>query len=258
MSLALVVLASAAPVRAQSRTQPRTPARAHTAASWFSVSAGVQPTGKSFHDAFDVPLYTEQEQVTVATPAKTGLVIAASGGRRVWKQLAIGLGITRYSRSGSATITARLPHPFFDNAFRDVEGTAGTSRSETGAHLLFGWMLPISPRVRLLITAGPSVLNARQTLVTGVTFSETYPYDTAAFTGATTRDASRTAAGFNAGADLFWMVPPHAGRGKTRQIGAGVLAQVTRARIHADAGGGRTASFDAGGAQLAGGLRFIF
>ncbi len=216
---------------------------------WFGISAGIQPTNNSFDDSFDLTLYTEPEHVTVNYPAKSGLLIAGSGAYRVWRQLFVGVGVTRYSASGDAQVTAQLPHPFFDNTLRPVDGTARTTRSEAGVHLLLGWMLPLTSHVRVLLTAGPSVLNVQQLLVTDVTYSEAYPYDTALFTGTANRTASHSAAGYNAGADLFWMF--------SRTLGAGAVIQATHARAHLS-DGDRSVSVNAGGAQAAAGLRFLF
>ena len=217
---------------------------------WLSISGGVQATNNSFNDAFDLTLYTEPEHITVSYPAKSGLLIAGSGAYRVWRQLFVGAAVTRYSSSGDAKVTAQLPHPFFDNTYRNLEGTAGMTRSEIGVHLLFGWMLRPTRTVRVMLTAGPSYITATQPIVTEVTFIEAYPYDTAEFTGVKRTDSSRGAAGFNAGADVFWMFG--------KNIGAGGLVQVTHARMKATANVGRTLNFDAGGGQVAAGLRFLF
>ena len=239
--LAVTLAGSARPALAQTRASPER--------IWFSVSGGVQPTVNSFADSFDLPLNAETETVSVTYPVKGGAMVGASGGMHVWKQLAVGAGVTRTSRRAQATVEARLPHPFFDTQFREIEGTSRTTHNETGAHLLIGWMLPVTHRFRVLLTAGPSVLSVRQRFVSGVEFSETYPYDTATFTGATTTSATATAAGFNAGADVFWML--------SRHMGAGGLAQVTRARVKSRVDG-RTIAVDAGGAQVGAGLRLVF
>lgn len=241
-SVLLIVFGAASPALAQTRDWPER--------FWFGVSGGIQPTVNSFDDAFERQLYQETERVTVDYPVKSGALIAASGGMRVWKRLAIGFAATRYNRRGSATVKASLPHPFFDNQFREIEGTTTTTRRETGGHLLVGWMMPLGDTLRLIVTAGPSVLSVGQTLVTDVQFAETFPYDTAEFTAATTSNPTRTATGFNAGADVFWMF--------SRRLGAGGLVQVTRARARVDAGSGRTISIDAGGAQAALGIRVLF
>lgn len=240
-----LLLAALAPARQAAAQSHDWPERA-----WVSVSGGVQPAANSFSDTFDVPLYAETEKVTIDYPVKGGALIAVSGGYRVWKRLAIGVGVTRDNRRADASVSARAPHPFFDNQFRQVDGKVRATRNELGAHLLIGWMMPITNHVRLLLTAGPSVLNVGQTLVTGVDITETYPFDTAAFRGATTTDATATATGFNAGADVSWMF--------SRTVDAGGLVQVTRARAREKAGSGRSIPVDAGGAQAAVGLRFVF
>jgi hypothetical protein len=236
----VLLLTGAAPAAAQ-------PAREKI---WFSISGGIQATNNSFNDSFDLTLYTEPEHVTVNYPAKSGFLIAGSGAYRVWRQLFVGVGVTHYSGSGDAQVTAQLPHPFFDATYRSVEGTAPMTRSEVGAHMLIGWMLRPSRTFRVMLTAGPSYMTATQPIVTEVTFTEAYPYDTAQFTGVKTIESSRGAAGFNAGADVFWMFG--------KNVGAGGMVQFTHARIKTPANAGRSVSFDAGGGQVAAGLRFLF
>jgi len=225
-------------------------ARPATEQIWFTVNVGIQATNNSFDDAFDLTLYTEPEHVTVNYPARSGLLIAGSGAYRVWRQLFVGGGVTRDNASAHAQVTAQLPHPFFDNTYRNVEGTAPTMRSEVGAHLLIGWMLRPSRTVRVMLTAGPSYITTKQQIVTEVTFTETYPYDTAQFTGVKTNENWRGALGFNGGVDVFWMFG--------KNVGAGGMMQFTHARIEAPANAGRSVSFDAGGGQGAAGLRFFF
>jgi hypothetical protein len=236
-----IALGSAAAAGAQDRWPER---------FWIGVNGGVQAGGTSFDDKFETPLHAESERVDVAYPVERGGLVAVRGGYRVWKRVTIGAGVTRFSRRADARVDAELPHPFFDNQFRQVEGTTSALRGETSAHLLVGWMQPISQRLRLMLTAGPSFVSTEQTLVTAVQFSEAYPYDTAEFTGAATTRATRGATGFNAGADLTWVF--------SRRVGAGVLVQFTRARARLDSGEGRSISVDAGGVQAAAGLRLFF
>jgi hypothetical protein len=217
---------------------------------WIGVGGGAQFGGTGFDDTFEAPLYAETERVTVDYPVTTGPVIDVRGGYRVWKHFTIGLGVTRYSQRTDAHVDARLPHPFFDNQLREIEGTTSTLRGETTAHVLFGWMLPLSDRFRVMLTAGPSFFNVEHTLVTGVEFSETYPYDTAAFTVASTRRPARSATGFNAGADVTWMF--------STRVGAGALVQVSTARARVSPAEGRSIVVDAGGVQASGGLRLFF
>jgi hypothetical protein len=92
-------------------------------------------------------------------------------------------------------------------------------------------------------------MTMKQQFVTGVNFSETYPYDTALFTSADVSESSRTAVGVYVGADVTWMFSQH--------LGAGGVVQFTRATVKQKVGD-RTVSVDAGGAQAGGGVRFVF
>jgi len=242
VAAAVLAVTIAAPASAQDRQWPER--------TWVSINGGVQSAGTAFDDVFEVPLYTESERVTVQYPVKGGGLFGAHAGYRIWKRLTIGAGVTRYSRRADAQVQAQLPHPFFDNQFRAVEGTASALRGETAANVLIGWMQPVSDRVRVILTAGPSFINVEQTIVTGVEVAETYPYDTAAFTTASTRREGHTGTGFNAGADVTWMF--------TRRLGVGGIVQVTRARARLAAGNDRTITVDAGGVQAGAGIRFFF
>lgn len=244
LTAALFLFAMGAPARSDAQDQ-QWPERL-----WLSVGGGLQGGAGGFDDGFDVPLHAEVGRADVDYTVKSGGLVAVRAGYRVWKRITIGAGVTHFSQRTGARVEARLPHPFFDNQFREVEGTTSALRGETSAHVLIGWMQPLSSRLRLLLTAGPSYVSAEQTLATGVQFSEVYPYDTAEFTGASTRRATRGATGFNAGADLTWMF--------ARRLGAGALVQFSRARVRLDAGDGRRVSVDAGGVQGAAGIRVFF
>ena len=49
---------------------------------------------------------------------------------------------------------------------------------------------------------GPSFFKLKQDFVSGVTIDEAYPFDTATFANAATKQLSETAVGFNAGVDI--------------------------------------------------------
>lgn len=243
LATAVLCLAGLA-VPASARAQDRWPERV-----WIAGSGGIQGGGSGVGQTFEVPLYTESERVRVDYTVKSGALISVRGGYRVWRRFTLGAGVTRFSRRSDAHVEAQLPHPFFDNQFRVVEGTARALRGETAAHLVIGWMQPLTDRLRLLLTAGPAFVNVEQTLVTGVEFSEAYPYDTAQFTGASTKRATRGAMGFSAGADVTWMF--------ARRMGAGALVQFTGARVRLNADG-RGIAVDAGGVQAGAGIRLFF
>ena len=141
LAVALLLLAGAASAAAQTRrpvAPPRKPPGKPAVRLFVNVSGGIQTAPAGFDDAFDLPLNTENEHVTVAYPSKVGGLFGASVSYRLWRQFVVGLGATRSNSSGDAQVRADLPHPFFDNRFRAIEGTADTNRDETGTHLMFG------------------------------------------------------------------------------------------------------------------------
>ena len=80
--------------------------------------------------------------------------------------------------------------------------------------------------------------------------TETYPFDTAAFGSAWKAKATGSAAAFNVGADVIWML------GKT--VGVGGLVRYSRATVDLDSPDNRTVTVDAGGLYAGGGLRLLF
>jgi hypothetical protein len=213
------------------------------------VDFGTQAKSGALTDSFEVPLYTENERVTTVYPDRGGPFFAVAARFRVWKRLTVGAGVSSFARSGDAAIEAAVPHPFFDNQFRTVEGTASTRRDEVATHVAAGWLLPLARRGELEVSAGPVFVHAHQTFVTGITVDESYPYDTAAFRRADVADASQTSPGIYAGADVRWMFSPH--------VGAGGLIQFTHARVQAHVAD-RAVGVDAGGLQGGAGLRLKF
>jgi hypothetical protein len=230
-------------------TPPRRPAPKLHNRLWISLNAGVSLPTATMSDSFEQPLYAETERVNVEYPSKSAVAILGNITYRLTTRFFIGGGLSQDFSSGAAKVTAALPHPFFDNTFRNIEGSTHATRGETGGHVLLGWMLPMSRTMNLLLTAGPSVINVHQTIVTDVGFSDVYPYDTATFTGATTHDGSSTGIGFNAGADLFWM--------RWKRYGVGALVQATHASVRDEANAGRKIQVGATQVRVAGGVRIF-
>jgi hypothetical protein len=247
----MLVPIAVALILAQAGPTPPVPRERTPAGQTFAirVDAGAQTKPASLTDTFDVPLYTESERVTTAYPDRGGTFMSIAARDRLWKGLTIGAGVSTFARSGDADVVARVPHPFFDQQFRTVEGTARVRREEIATHVAAGWLLPLAGRVQLDVSAGPAFVHTHQAFVTGVQITETYPYDTAAFKSADVTDASRVATGAYAAVDVRWMFSSH--------VGAGGLVQFTHARVREKVGD-RTISIDAGGVQGGGGLRLLF
>jgi hypothetical protein len=227
-----------------------------TAQTWpervlISVNGAFQATTNDFSDRFEFERYLETGSTEVDYPVQGGFAFDAGAGYRFWKNLAAGVAVSHFTRDDVAGTTSSVPHPFFFNQPREVTGDAtGVKRSETAVHIQAMYLVNPGGRLRLVLSGGPSFFTLEQDLVTDVTITETFPYDTAAFGSAQKSRKKGSAAAFNVGADVMWML--------NRTFGVGGLVRFSRASVDLDAPPNRTISVDAGGVYAGGGIRILF
>ena len=125
------------------------------------------------------------------------------------------------------------------------------NRSETAVHVQAMYLVNLGARLRRRALGGPSFFSVEQDLVTDVTVTETYPFDTATFASAKTTREKGSAPGFNVGADVMWML--------NRRFGVGGLVAVCAAHrsISTHRATGRSRSMRAG-VYAGGGMRILF
>jgi hypothetical protein len=237
---AALIVAPAAAARASAQT-PRVV---------LAVSGGVQSSAPALADHFTFESSVETAIVNVTYPTKAWVLEDGSIGVRVWRRIGVGIAVSHTSRRGVAEIDARIPHPLQFEQPRTAAGSqSGINTAQTAAHLQLLYSADVTPRITLVLSAGPSVVRMEQEFVTDVEYSESYPFDEATFTGAGTRRASASGTGFNAGADFRWMF--------ARSVGAGVLVRYSRATLDLQ-GAEHSVAARAGGVQAGIGLRFAF
>jgi hypothetical protein len=112
------------------------------------------------------------------------------------------------------------------------------------------WFAPVPGPVQVSLFAGPSFFSVEQDLVTTVTFTQDFPFDTASFVSAETRRHSESVTGYHLGVDATFFF--------TRHIGVGGLVRVSRASVDLASADGGLVPVDLGGVQLSGGLRLGF
>lgn len=217
----------------------------------IGVSGGVQQAAEDLSDHFSFPKNAETETVDVHYPMKPLGFIDLAAGYRVWKNLGVGAAVSVTSGKGDAEVTASVPHPFFFNQPRTVTGTEhNVSHSETGVHVQLQYLIPATGKLHFILEGGPSWINVDHEVVTDVTVTESYPFDTAAFGGAVTKSTTGSALGFNGGVDVTWMF--------AESVGVGGIVRYTRADIDLKAVEGRSLSVKAGGLQAGAGIRVLF
>jgi hypothetical protein len=192
--------------------------------------------------------FAETATVTVDYPAKNAPGFGFDAGFRVWKNLAVGLGVTYVTRSTTTGVTGTLPNPLYLNRPITLSGDFNANNTEMGLHLQAAWVVPMPPKMQLVLFAGPSIFSVKQTIVQvqGIGLSA-YPFESGSISSAATTDASKTAIGFGAGADVEYFF--------TRTIGVGGIVRFTRASVSFPVEGQTAVDVNAGGFQAGVGLR---
>lgn len=244
--LVLTFVAAAAPsAEAQPSAAPVLPrAVASLGAAW-------QATTRSFGDSFMFDQYAEQAKVEVDYEVNAGPVYEGGLGVRVWRAFGLGVSVSKFKDTAAAKVTGSVPHPFFFNRSRSVDGDqTGISRDETSVHAQAMFFVRASSHVLVVVSGGPSFVTARQEFVHDVNWDESYPFDTATFRSADVRQQSGNALGFNAGADVIFRIG--------RSFGLGGLVRYTQATIDLEPAVGRTVQVETGGLQAGAGIRIFF
>ncbi|MEQ1896598.1 MAG: outer membrane beta-barrel protein [Vicinamibacterales bacterium] len=216
-----------------------------------AVNYAFQATANDFTDAATIRRNAEDGRDSVVYRVPTGAAFDVAGGVSIWRGLGVGVGVSRFTHATDATASGSIAHPFFFSRPRAITGpVAGLTREELAVHVQARLTLPVGQRLMVVLFAGPSYFQAKQEVVTDLAYTESYPYDTAAFAPPGTRSASQNRIGVNAGGDLGFFF--------TRQIGVGVTARYAGTTVDLPSIGGGKVSAKVGGVQAGIGLRLRF
>ena len=187
------------------------PAAAQTAKNRFvDVNFGFQSASRTITGAEIVqPVYDETAITTSTQEIKSGPLFDLSGGVRVWRDLSIGLGFSWASSKGDAAVSSAVPSPLFHDRRVTVPNTvADLKHTETAVHIQIMWTVPVTDKIDASFSVGPSFLNAKQELVTGVTVPAG-PQNATPTVG----EESKSGSGYNVGADISYLLKPMYGFG---------------------------------------------
>jgi hypothetical protein len=216
---------------------------------FIAVNGLYQVTSNDFDDTTTVRIYAENGRLDTDYDVGGGLAFDVSGAFVVWRNLAVGAGLTSFSTSTPTTIEAQVPHPFFFNQPRSVSGEFEGDRSELAVHIQAKWIAPVSSKMYVTVFGGPSFFQVEQTIVSDFDYTESYPFDAATFSQAIANDQSESKIGFNVGGDVAYYF--------SNQVGVGGVVQYSGATVEMTVPSGTT-DVKAGGLQVGGGLRLRF
>ena len=212
---------------------------------FISINGGLQTTAGDFSDNVTFTRFVEEGDFDADYRAGSAPTFDVSAGATVWRNLVIGAGVSAFSKDATAQVSARLPHPFFFDQHRNVSGAGeGLARSERAVHIQVMWVTPVSDRLSVAVFGGPTFFSVDQDLVTEVTATDVFPFDTAQFAGVSIVKASESAVGFNVGADVGFYF--------SRHIGVGGLVRFSRASVYFSVPNSNAVSANVGGLSTTG------
>ena len=230
---------------------PGTPAAAQDGRVYVDINGGIQATTTDFADNVVFTEFVEQGDFDATYAIDPGVIIDIDAGVRLPLSLGIGVGFSRFDTSNDAGVDARIPHPFFFDRARSIAGSAtNLTRTETAVHVQLRWFTPLRGRGSLSFFGGSTFFCVTQDLVTTVGFAQTYPFDVASFTSASTATRSGSAVGYNVGADVGFFF--------SRNVGVGALVRLSGASVDLVSQDSGRVSIDLGGLHAGGGLRLRF
>jgi len=235
--LALCVCAGAArPVAAQTMQW--------TDKGFVTVNGGVQVGSHDLATVQTFDLFDETATVASAAKVKSGGFFDVGAGYRVWQNVAVGLTYSFTSSDSNAAISGSIPDPIRTDNFRSVSATAsGLQHKENVLHFNATWMMPVTDKIDVGFTAGPSVFFVKQELVSSLPTTEPGP----TVGTPVVSNEGKTTVGLNAGVDVTYLV--------SKKWGVGGIARYTWGSAELGDGGD---SLTLGGLQIGGGLRMRF
>ncbi len=263
-AILLLTLAAAGTARAQAtQGEPRPTGGSEDPKVFLTINGGLQPgtsdfsdnvvfidSGGAYTDMLSGAAAREQASFDGSYRVEAGTLFDVSGGVHVWRNLGLGVGVSRYSLDAAVSLSAQVPHPFFFDRIRSVTGdSAPLTHEETAVHFQASVVLPAGG---FTVTAfgGPTYFTVKQDLVTDVRLTHSYPYDTVAFAATSTRQQTGSKLGFNVGADAAYFFSNH--------VGVGWLTRYSGATIGLASVDDGTVRVRVGGLYTAGGLRLRF
>lgn len=214
-----------------------------------SFSLGVQPASRTHTVSGSFDLYDEQATFDASLGTGSSSLVDLMGGARVWRNVGVALGYSRYSDTVSTIVNARIPDPlFFDAHHGAAVAVDDLAHREGTVHLSAVYVMPlVFPRidmVEVMVYAGPSFFSLSKDVVQGYSVAP----GTSDIDVVDVAKVSGNGTGIHFGVDVRYPV--------TKNIGAGLFLRRAAGSVDIpEVDGG---SVDVGGASFGVGVRVRF
>jgi len=186
------------------------------ARAFLDVNVGAQPQRHDATASSSFSLYDEVATVVSSVPVRNGAIVEVGGGYRITRHVAVAAAFSSFGRSSVGTLSASIPDSIFYGQPAKVDAqTAALDHAERAVHVEAVWSAPVSRKVEVSLSAGPSFIHVRQQIATMA-----LPAGAAEAIVATTTETG-TAIGANVGFETHYMFAPRFGVGLFVRYAAG-------------------------------------
>lgn len=180
---------------------------------FVSVNAGGQAQTHTLDSTFTTAVYGQTATANTTTGIDGGPIFDLSGEYRFMKyegfDIGVGAGFSTFGATGDLSGIASVPHPVFFNRHADVTIPArDAKRNERSIYLTVAGTYRVTEEIAISAFIGPSFLNVKQELVTGISV----PAGTQDITTAVGKQ-SGNGVGVIAGVDASYFVTDRFGAG---------------------------------------------
>ncbi len=176
---------------------------------FVNVNVGAQPQSRTITANTSFPIYEETATIDSTYLIPSGAFFEIGGGYRVLRRVTVGTSVSFFNHNGSGGLAGLVPDPDFHDRPATVTMDLGAlEHKETGVHVFASYWWPISEKIDLAVSIGPSFIHVSQEVVSSMTVPE--PTQTV---NVTIDSESGTAVGINIGADATYMFTPRFGAG---------------------------------------------
>jgi len=212
--------------------------------AYASVNIGAQVGDHNLTTNSTFTLYDEEGVTSATQDVGGGAYFDLGGAYKVHRNLLVGVTYSHAGSSSDVPITSQVPDQIQFDHPRTVTATMADAKfSENAIHFSAVYMVPVTDKVDVGISAGPSLFMIRQDVPSAIAVTEPGP----TVTSVTANKVNKTTGGLNLGVDVTYLF--------TKKIGGGLIARYTWGTVDIpDA----TDSLTVGGFQIGVGLRYRF
>ena len=218
------------------------------------VVNGVYPASSpKYSDTRQIPEYQETTTIHSSYEAKSAFGPDAAVQVTAFRGLGVLVGWSSVDRDVTGTIDVSRPHPLYLNQPRTASATLdGYKAKETALHFDLAWAATRG-HLDWSVFAGVTQFQVDADLLDVPTYNDAYPYDELTITSTSSKAVKESKTSFDVGGRLDYRF------GASGRFGAGVQLRYSAATVELKASTATSpASYDAGGLQVAAGLRLYF